>query len=133
VEPPALPVRKRFHIGGIEAAIGLAAAASVACFIAFSGGIGHNANHAGDTAAAGIGGDARAVETTLVVPGLQDAVIAQLAKKAGMDQSGTGVYEGDRRAAGRFLVELKGAAAEHGASISGFLPDADRLRITVKP
>ena len=42
------------------------------------------------------------------------------------------VYEGDRRAAGRFLIELKAAAASRGVEVSGFLPDAERVRIEVR-
>ena len=42
------------------------------------------------------------------------------------------VYEGDRRAAARFLMSLRQAAAERGVEISGLAPDADRVRIEVR-
>ena len=119
------------RFGGVEAAIGLAAVASVAVFIAVAG-VGKSAAGAHGTNAAGVGADEQAVPATIVVPGLPHAVIVELASKAGMDTLSGSSFEGDRRAAGRFLIALKESAAARGVEVSGFVPDAARVRIEVR-
>lgn len=119
--------------GGIEAAIGLAAAASVAVFVAVAGGDNRGATGGADgTHAAGLAGDEKAVTTTLVAPGFPRYAVYELAAKAGMDTVVGDTYEGDRRAAARFVIALKELAATRGVEISGFVPDAERVRIEVK-
>lgn len=118
--------------GGIEAAIWLAAAASIAVFIAVVGGDGEATGAAQDTHAAGLAGDAKAVATTLVAPGFPRYAVRELAAKAGMDTVVGDTYEGDRRAAARFVLALKELAVTRGVEISGFVPDAERVRIEVK-
>ena len=131
-EPLAKVVRPAWkRWAGVEAAIGFAAAASIAIFIAVAG-VPGGGNNAGDTGAAGIGADTQAVSATLVVPGMATDVVAKLATDAGMKSVAPNVYEGDRRAAARFMLALKTAAAEKGVEVSGFLPDAEALRIEVR-
>lgn len=128
------PAWRRF--GGLEAGIGLAAAASIAVFFAVAGPSGESAPvgdpSAAGTAAAGIAGEAPVVASTIVAPGLLPALVDDAAHKAGMTEVSDGVYEGGRREAARFVLALKTAAAERGLEISGFVPDAARVRIAVK-
>lgn len=123
--------------GGIEAAIGLAAAASIAVFVAVAGPSSNDAGGgagkaAGDTAAAGIAADTDAVRATVVVPDVPMTDIDAAAEKAGMTRLGEGSYEGGRREAARFLMALKTMAAERNTEVSGFVPDAEKVRIDVK-
>ncbi len=123
------------RFGGIEAAMGLSALAAVAVLIAVAG---HEASSvpagpaAGTIEVAGTSGGERAVTATLVVPGVPHSLVAALAAKAGMETVDGNVYEGDRRAAARFLIELKTAAAERGVEVSGFVPDATRVRLEIR-
>lgn len=128
--PPSTTTRRW---GGFEAAIGLAAAASIAVFIAVVG-VGKGDGGAGPdgTHAAGLSGETRAVPTTVVAPGFPRYVVSDLAAQAGMDTVVGDTYEGDRRAAARFLMKLKETAAVRGVEISGFVPDAERVRIEVR-
>jgi anti-sigma-K factor RskA len=118
--------------GGIEAAIGLAAAASIAVFVAVAGSSSTGNGKAGDTAAAGIAADNDAVRATVVVPGIAAADVDAAAEKAGMTRVAAGSYEGGRREAARFLMALKTIAAERGVEMSGFVPDAEKVRVDVK-
>jgi anti-sigma factor RsiW len=119
--------------GGIEAAIGLAAAASIAVFIAVVGDPrGAGAGGPSGTNAAGMAAEAAAVTTTIVAPGMPRYVVYEQAVRAGMSTVVGDTYEGDRRAAARFLMNLKEIAAAQGVEISGFVPDAERVRIEVR-
>lgn len=125
------PAWRRF--GGLEAAIGLAAAASIAVFIAVAGPKDNGTSgKAGDTAAAGIAADNDAVHATVVVPGVPAADLDAAAEKAGMTRLAPGSYEGGRREAARFLMALKTIAAERNVEVSGFVPDAEKVRVDVK-
>ena len=117
--------------GGIEAAIGLAAAAGIAVFVGVSGPSKQSTVDASGTAAAGIAGDAPVVSATIVAD-LAATVVDEAARKAGMVEVTEGSYEGGRREAARFVLALKTAAAEKGLEVSGFVPDATRVRIEVK-
>lgn len=118
--------------GGVEVAIGLAAAASVAVFIAVAGPSSSGNGKAGDTAAAGIAADNDAVLATVVLPGAVAVDVDAAAEKAGMARLAPGSYEGGRREAARFLMALKTMAAERGVEMSGFVPDAEKVRVDVK-
>lgn len=119
--------------GGIEAAIGLAAAASIAVFVAVAGpSTKEGGGKAGDTAAAGIAADNDAVRATVVLPGAVTVDVDAAADKAGMTRLAAGSYEGGRREAARFLMALKTMAAERGVEMSGFVPDAEKVRVDVK-
>jgi anti-sigma factor RsiW len=128
------PARRRW--GGLEAGIGLAAAAGIAVFIAVAGPAKDAAKtgeaSADGTAAAGIAGDEPAVAVTITAADLAPAIVDEAARKAGMVEVSDGVYQGERREAARFLLALKTAAAERGLEISGFVPDAARVRVEVK-
>jgi anti-sigma-K factor RskA len=129
-EAPTLTMRQRPRWLGIEGAVGLAAAASIAVFIAVLAQPA-STTHGSMPNAAGVSGDEAAVNATLVAPGLAPAVIADLAKQAGMTAV-EGGFDGDRRSAARFVMSLKQAAAEKGVAVSGFVPDAARVHIVVK-
>jgi anti-sigma factor RsiW len=134
-EAPTLTMRQRPRWLGIEGAVGLAAVASIAVFIAVLAQPSSTGGHGtGPQTAGSVTGDEAAVNATLVAPGMASAVVAELASKAGMsvvDGAPAGTFEGDRRSAARFVMSLKQAAAEKGVAVSGFVPDATRVRIVV--
>ena len=82
------------------------------------------------TAAAGLGGH-DAVTTTVVAPGFPNALVADLAAKAGL-VAVEGGFEGDRKAAARFVLSLKEAAHGRGVEITAMLPEAERVRVAVQ-
>jgi anti-sigma factor RsiW len=127
---PEMAVVPRRRFGGVEIMMGLAAAAGIAVFIGVVA-IPEGSGPHGVKGAELIGEDA-AVSTTLVAPGFPRALVMEQAVKAGMTEIEGDTYEGDRRAAARFMMALKVDAAKRGVEISGVLPDADRVRVLVK-
>jgi anti-sigma factor RsiW len=118
--------------GGFEVALGLAAAAGIVVVLGvFGPQVGKSEGPSG-TAAAGFAGDGEVVSATIVAPGFPRWLVVEHASRAGMDTVVGDTYEGDRRAAARFVFSLKETAAKRGVEISGFLPDAERLRVEVK-
>lgn len=127
-----IPIRRW---GGFEVAIGLAAAASIAVFVAVVGMPGQDGSK-GDTLTAGVGGPSEVVAATLVVPGAPRALLLEIASKTGVDAVGDAgpehVFEGDQKAIARFVLMLKADAAVRGAEVSGVVPDAARVRLLIK-
>lgn len=133
--PTALPTPPRMRFG-IELFAGVAAVASVVAIIAVSQGfLGVGGSAADGTTAAGIAAPNAAVETTWMAPGFQSSDIVALALRhdlAALAEGDQVTIEGERRVMARFVVALKEQAATHGTSVSGMLPDAERLRIVIK-
>ena len=117
--------RRRF--GGAAWVASLALAAGVALVVGVVGLPGQGAN---GTEAAGLGGQS-AVTTTVVAPGFPPALVADLAAKAGL-LAVDGGFEGDRKAAARFVLSLKEAAVSRGVEVTAMVPDAERVRVAVQ-
>lgn len=122
--PPGIGARR---FGGAAWVAGLALAAGLALVV---GVVGLPGQGAAGTEAAGLGA-ASAVSTTVVAPGLPPALVADLAARAGL-VAVDGGFEGDRKAAARFVVGLKEAAQARGQAVSGMIPDAERVRVAVQ-
>lgn len=133
LERPAAEVVRPLwrRLAPLQLGIGLAAAASIAVFVAVSRPEQHR-GHSEQTSAAGLAGEVPVVAATLVVPELAPSLIDEAARTAGMLEVSEGIYEGGRRETARFVFALKTAAAERGLEVSGFVPDAARARIEVK-
>ena len=115
------------RLGGTAWVAGLALAAGLALVV---GVVGLPGQGAAGTEAAGLGGQA-AVTTTVVAEGLPTALVADLAARAGL-VAVDGGFEGDRKAAARFVVGLKEAAQARGVAVNGMIPDAERVRVAVQ-
>ncbi|MCC7072818.1 MAG: hypothetical protein IT383_15935 [Deltaproteobacteria bacterium] len=128
--PPAvdevLPLARR-RFGGAAWVAGLALAAGVALVVGVVGLPGQGAT---GTEAAGLGGQSVAT-TTVVAPGFAPALVADLAATAGL-VAVEGGFEGDRKAAARFVLALKGAAVARGVEVTAMLPDTERVRVVVQ-
>ena len=123
-----LPVElspRRF--GGAAWVVGLALAAGIAIVVGVVGLPGPGAT---GTEAAGLGGQG-AVTTTVVAPDFPAALVADLAASAGL-VAVEGGYQGDRKAAARFVVSPKQAALGRSVEITAMLPDAERVRVAVQ-
>lgn len=121
-----VPLASR-RFGGAAWVAGLALAAGIAVVV---GVVGLPGDGAPGTEAAGLGGHGAAL-TTVVAPGFPPALVADLAAKAGL-VAVEGGYEGDRKAAARFVVALKQAAIGRGVDVTAMLPDAERVRVAVQ-
>lgn len=122
--PSELPQRR---FGGAAWVAGLALAAGIAVVVGVVGLPGQGAT---GTEAAGLAGHGAAL-TTVVAPGFPPALVADLAAKAGL-VAVEGGYEGDRKAAARFVLALKEAAVGRGVEVTTMLPDAERVRVAVQ-
>lgn len=118
---------------GVE---GLLAAAAVAALVVAVQ-LGESIPRGGSPAAeaAGIGAeDSTVVDVRLVARGLDEGVVRRLASDAGLsgEEGAEGIsFEGGAHDVRRFLVSLRVHAARVGVEVSGFVPEAGRLRITV--
>lgn len=125
IRPPA-----RRAPWGAELVVGLAVAAGIAVVVGVAG-MPRGGGGQAATATAGLALDAAPADTTLRAPGFPRYVVTGLASKAGMETVVGDTYEGDRRAAARFLFALKETAVARGVEVSGVIPETDRVRVTV--
>jgi hypothetical protein len=124
--------RERRRARMVEVFAGIAAVAAVVAVVAV--GVpalrGSGANSDGLLTAGSAA--AQAVSLSWRAPGIDAAVIDAAASAAGLAKD-SGAFVGDRQAAARFLIALKGHAASVGSDVSGYVPEAAEsvvIRIT---
>ena len=123
--PGAVVIRPSFGAWRVVSAVAAMAAVVAVIVVAVPNGSGG----AGDVMGAALVDEVVSVQWSAA--GLGDAAVVAAAREAGMGVDGD-TFVGDQRAAARFFVALKAAAAATGSDVSGALPErAERVVVQV--